>query len=349
MTFLIIYFSLALVISFICSLMEAVLLSITHTHIAVLIKDDQKTGFRLKKLKEQVNRPLAAILTLNTIANTVGAAGVGAQALLLYGSKWVALASAILTLSILIFSEIIPKTLGTLHWKFLSGTAAFVIQGMIYITYPFVILLEAISQLLTTGKTHGIITREEMVIMAELGEDDGTIHEKETHLIENILKLNNITADEVLTPRSVIFAFQKDQTVGEVMDKNPEVTFSRIPIYTDNIDTIVGIVHRYDLQNKFSEDDFDATMESFMTPVDTVLQSESVAAILDKFIQKGAHIFVVQDEFGGTEGIITLEDAVETLLGVEIVDEFDDVADMRKFAREKWRKQKLDAAAKSAS
>ncbi len=342
MTALILYFCLALVISFLCSLLESVLLSVTHTHIAVMIKDGSKAGFRLKNLKGKISRPLAAVLTLNTIANTVGAAGVGAQALKLYGNKWVALASAILTLSILIFSEVIPKTLGAVHWKRLSGFAAVTIQGLIFIAYPFVWLLEAISHLLTPKKMESQITREEMVVMAELGEDEGTIQEKETHLIENILKLNMISAEEVLTPRSVLFAFRKNQTVGEVMEANPDIIFSRIPIYSSSLDDIIGIIHRYDLQNKYSDDEFDATMESFMTPVDTVLVTESVASILDKFIQKREHIFIVKDEFGGTEGIITLEDAVETLLGAEIVDEFDSVADMRKFAREKWHQKKRE-------
>ncbi len=326
--------------------MESVLLSITHTHIAVLIKDEKKSGFRLKKLKDQVNRPLAAILTLNTIAHTVGAAGVGAQALKLFGSGWVAATSVILTLSILIFSEIIPKTLGAVHWKKLSGFSSIVIQGLIYLTYPIVILLEVISKGLTSRKLEKQITREEVVVMAELGENEGTIQEKETHLIANILKLNNITAEDVLTPRSVIFAFQKDQTVGEVMNENPDIRFSRIPIYTENLDDIIGIIHRYDLQNKFSEDEFDVSVESLMTPVETVLQSDSVTEVLDKFVKEREHIFIVKDEFGGTEGIITLEDAVETLLGVEIVDEYDSVADMRKLARDNWNKQSHEAARK---
>ncbi len=343
MTALIIYFSFALIISFLCSLLESVLLSVNHTHIARLIKEDNKAGFRLKKLKDKISRPLAAILTLNTIAHTVGAAGVGAQVLIVYGNKWVALFSVILTLSILIFSEIIPKTLGAVYWKKLSLFSAYTINGLIYLTYPLVILLELISRFLTPQKPDQLITREDMVIMAEMGESEGTIQEKETHLIENILKLNKIDAEEVLTPRSVIFAFQKDQTVGEVMDTHEDIRFSRIPIYTENLDDIIGIIHRYDLQTKFSEDDFSASMESFMTDVDTVLVDESVASILDKFIQKQEHIFIVKDEFGGTEGIISLEDAVETLLGAEIVDEFDSVADMRKFAREKWRKQELEA------
>lgn len=344
MTILILYFALALFVSFFCSLLESVLLSVTHTHIAVLIKDGKTAGYRLKNLKNQINRPLAAILTLNTIANTVGAAGVGAQALKIYGDKWVALASAILTLSILIFSEIIPKTLGAVYWKHLSAITAVLTIWLMRITYPFVVLLEAISRWLTPKKAEGTVTREEMVVMAELGEDEGTIHEKETNLIANILKLGRITAEDVLTPRSVVFALQKDLTIGEVMGENPEVSFSRIPIYNESLDDIIGLVHRYDLQNKYSDDEFGVTMESFMAPVDTVLQSESVAAILDKFIQRREHIFIVKDEFGGTEGIVTLEDAVETLLGAEIVDEFDSVADMRKFAREQWRERKQTSA-----
>ncbi len=348
MNALILYFALALMISFICSLLESVLLSITRTHIAVMIKDEHKAGLRLKHLKEQINRPLAAILTLNTIANTVGAAGVGAQALKLFGSSWVAIASAILTLSILVFSEIIPKTLGAVYWKKLSGISAILIQGLIYITYPIVIMLEFISRSLSRGGSTKHITREEVVVMAELGEDEGTIQEKETHLIANILKLNNITAEDVLTPRSVIFAFEEGQTVGAVMAENPDIIFSRIPIYRESLDNIVGIIHRYDLQEKFSDDEFDVSVEDMMTPVGTVLQSESVAMILDKFIKEKEHIFIVKDEFGGTEGLITLEDAVETLLGVEIVDEYDSVADMRKLARDNWHKQSRESIRKDS-
>jgi CBS domain containing-hemolysin-like protein len=340
MNLLLTFFFLALGISFLCSLLESILLSVTHAHVAVLIKEGKRTGYLLQQLKSKIDQPLAAILTLNTIANTLGAAGVGAQTLKLFGSQWVALASGLLTLSILVFSEIIPKTVGAVYWKDFAGPAAYMIRGLIVVMYPFVRMAELFSGLIRRGAKLRKVTREEMIVMAEMGEDEGSLQEQESEIIENLLRLKEVSAADVLTPRSVVFALQKDQTVGEVLKQHSPIAFSRIPVYDKDLDDVVGFIHRYDLVNKQAEDQFDVRMSEIMEPIHTVQETDSVAAILDEFVKRRQQIFLVVDEFGSTAGIITLEDAIETLLGVEIVDEHDAVVDMRKFARDKWLRER---------
>jgi CBS domain containing-hemolysin-like protein len=265
----------------------------------------------------------------------VGAAGVGAETFAIYGNKWVAIASGALTLSILIFSEIIPKTLGTVYWKSLANSAAFTIRGMIYLTYPFVVFSEFLSRLLKPKSSVQKVTREDMIAMAELGEEEGTLQEQESDIIENLMKLQEMEAEAVLTPRSVVFALNKKNTVKEVMDKYSPLVFSRIPIYEESLDHMIGFVHRFDIVKEQAEDHFTRSMEELMEPIHTVQETDSVATILDEFVKRRQQIFMVADEFGTTVGLITLEDTIETLLGVEIVDEHDSVVDMRKFARDK--------------
>lgn len=338
---LFLYFSLALGISFLCSLMESVFLSVSRAHIALMKKEGHRSGSILEQMKENISRPLAAILTLNTVANTVGAAGVGAETYKIFGSQWVAIGSGILTMSILVFSEIIPKTLGVTYSKKLSGMSAFVIRGMILFTYPVVLLLEVISNWIGPREKGEKMTREEMIVMAEMGEDEGAIEEQEGTIIENLLKLDDISVDEVLTPRSVMFTLQKDQTVGEVLEKHEHISFSRIPVTGEDLDDIIGIVRRYHLIKSKAEDKFHLTVGELADKVLTVNEDTSVADVLDEFVLKREHLFIVNDEFGTTVGLITLEDAIETLLGVEIVDEFDSVEDMRKLALDKWSKKRM--------
>ncbi len=336
---LVLYFLLALVISFICSLMESVILSVSFNHISIMKKKGSKAAVLLEKQKININRPLAAILTLNTIANTVGAAGVGAVTLKIYGNEWVAIVTGILTLSILIFSEIIPKTLGTVYSKKLVGFTAYTVRVLTVLALPFVYLSEGFSKLFKSRGDHIAVTREEMIAMAERGEDEGTIKEQESDVIENLLRLKDVEAEAVLTPRSVVFALQKDETVKDVVNKFTPIAFSRIPIYGTNLDNVLGFVHRYDLIQKQADDDFDIRMEEIMEPISTILETTSVATILDEFVKSHQQIFMVEDKFGTVVGIITLEDAIETLLGVEIVDEHDSVIDMRKLAIERREKR----------
>tara|TARA_B100002049_G_scaffold188636_1_gene145510 strand:- start:1184 stop:2089 length:906 start_codon:yes stop_codon:yes gene_type:complete len=301
----------------------------------------------MASLKENINRPLSAILTINTIANTVGAAGVGAQTYSVFGSGWVALSSFILTLSILFFSEIIPKTLGANYTKSLVGLTAYVTRGLIFVVFPMVIVGEKISKSFNKGDSDkSKASREELIAMAELSEDEGAIDSQEGDIIENLMKLDNISAEEVMTPRSVMFALSQRDTVGEVVDKYSPLVFSRIPIYENSLDQIIGFVHRYDLVNKQAEDKFDVEMHKLMEPVHSVGDKDSVSDILDQFVKRRQQIFIVSDEFGTTTGLITLEDAIETLLGVEIVDEHDSVVDMRKLATAKLKKRQQRVRAK---
>ena len=334
------YFFVVLGVSFLCSLLESFILSVTHAHISIVSKDRPALGKKLSYFKENINRPLSAILSLNTIANTVGAASVGAIALIEFGSSWVAIMSGVLTLSILIFSEIIPKTIGALYWKRILIPATFAVQVLITMTYPLVVLLELLSKWLAKEGNGDKVSREEVIAMAELGEDEGTIEESESTVIENVLMLDDIPVEEVLTPRSVIFALDKTSSVREVLDKYNDIEFSRIPVYEKELDNIIGIVRRHVLLKSKAEDQFDVTMGELAKPIHTVEENDSVGDVLDEFVKRREHLFMVKDQFGQVAGLITLEDAIETLLGIEIVDETDSVVDMRKLALDNWRKKR---------
>ena len=334
------YFFAVLGVSFLCSLLESFILSVTHAHISIVSKDRPALGKKLSYFKENINRPLSAILSLNTIANTVGAASIGAITLIEFGSSWVAIMSGVLTLSILIFSEIIPKTIGALYWKRILIPATFAVQVLITMTYPLVVLLELLSKWLAKDGNEDKVSREEVIAMAELGEDEGTIEESESTVIENVLMLDDIPVEEVLTPRSVIFALDKTSSVREVLDKYNDIEFSRIPVYEKELDNIIGIVRRHVLLKSKAEDQFDVTMGELAKPIHTVEENDSVGDVLDEFVKRREHLFMVKDQFGQVAGLITLEDAIETLLGIEIVDETDSVVDMRKLALDNWRKKR---------
>lgn len=330
------YLTIALAISFLCSLLEAVILSVTHPYIEVLTQERQKAGHRLKYLKENTDRSLAAILTLNTFAHTIGAAGVGAEVQRVFGDYWLTVASIILTLFILVFSEIIPKSLGAAKWKRWAPVSANIIHYLILILLPLVWMLERISKKIQPGGFKSQVTREEMIAAAELGEDQGSLEADETRVIKNLLQLDNILAEDVMTPSTVMETFHKDQTVEDVLKENTPIRFSRIPVIKEDLDDIVGVVYRSELLDAVSEDREDISMEQMLHPLHTVSPEDSVGSLLDRFIERRDHIFLVVDEYGSTQGIITLEDAIETLLGVEIVDESDSVDDMRVLARQQW-------------
>ena len=340
------YFFAVLGISFLCSLLESFILSVTHAHISLVSKDRPALGKKLSHFKENINQPLSAILSLNTIANTVGAASVGAITLVEFGSNWVAIMSGILTLCILIFSEIIPKTVGALYWKKILVPATFAVQVLIIMTYPLVVFLEFLSKWLAKAENEDKVSREEVIAMAELGEDEGTIEESESTVIENVLMLDDISVEEVLTPRSVIFAVNKTNSVREVLDKYNDIEFSRIPVYEDGLDNIIGIVRRHVLLKSKADDQFDVTMGELAKPIHAVEENDSVGDVLDEFVKRREHLFMVKDQFGQVAGLVTLEDAIETLLGVEIVDETDSVVDMRKLALDNWRKKRLKSQGK---
>ena len=345
MTVLFLYLALAIFVSFLCSLLESVILSISPAYIAVLEKENHKRAALLTDLKENIDKPLAAILTLNTIAHTVGAAGVGAQVLLIWGSEFVAVGSGILTFAILLFSEILPKTLGAVYAKQLAPICAPIMNLFIYLTYPLVFISELLRDVIDR-KTQVSTTREEVMVAAEIGVDEGAIRKNESVVIQNLLTLNKIEVSDIMTPRSVIFALDGQSTIGEVFNEHKSIEFSRIPIYSDNLDNIVGITLRYKLMEAYSQDLDDLKIETFAKPLHSVPETITVAACLDQFIKRKEHIFMVINEYGSPDGIVTLEDVVETLLGVEIVDEFDSVEDLRQYARELWLNRKSGVAAK---
>ncbi len=339
MNLLIFYLVLSVAISFLCSLLESVILSISPAYIAVLQKNKHKHGPLLSDLKENIDRPLAAILTLNTIAHTIGAAGVGAQVLKMWGNEWVAISSGILTFIILVFSEIIPKTLGAVHSKALAPSCAVLIKYLIYVTYPFVLLSEFLHDIMSSGESSSI-TREEMIVTAELGVGEGAIRKNESLVIQNLLTLNKLEVSDIMTPRSVIFALNSEDTIGQVFKEHKSIEFSRIPIYKDTLDNITGFVLRYKLMESYSQDLDDLAISTLSKPIHSVPENITVAACMDQFLKRKEHIFMVIDEYGSPDGIVTLEDVVETLLGVEIVDEFDSVEDLRKHARDLWKNRK---------
>lgn len=347
MFLLCVYLFLAVFVSFVCSMLEAVLLSVSPSYLAVQAKENKKFGQILSAMKSDIDRPLAAILTLNTISHTVGAAGVGAQVAAIYGDQRVAVASGILTFVILIFSEIIPKTIGASKWKSLAPFTAYTLKFLIAILYPIVFFTEIVSKFFGGDKIHKL-TREEMIVTAEIGADHGTLKKKESNIIRNLLMLDNIFVSDIMTPRSVIMALKGDLTVEQVLETHKPVRYSRIPVYEENIDHIAGVVHRYQILQASSDDKDTKTIKEMMKPVISVGEDMSVSACLDQLIHRNEHIFVVVDEYGGTLGLVTLEDAVETLLGVEIVDEFDSVADLRAFAVEQWKKRKESKGYKGA-
>jgi len=339
MTLLLIYFFLAVVVSFCCSVMEAVMLSVTPVYVRAIVKKKKTYGALLKSLKSQVNRPLSAILTLNTFANMVGAAGVGAQVHTLFGSSYVTLASIFLTLVILIVSEIIPKTIGANYWRSLAPVVTYLVSVLIVALYPAVWFSEKLNRILLRKKI-ATITREDMIVTAEVGASEGTIGQKESRVIKNLLMLDTIKVSEIMTPRSVTLAFDKKITIKEVMKTDQPIRFSRVPLYEGSLDQIEGFIHRYKILEAYSHDLFDIQLGEYMKPIHSIPDQISVAAVLDQFIKRKEHIFIAVDSYGVLTGLVTLEDAVETLLGVEIVDEFDSVADMRQYALERWKNRK---------
>ena len=339
MLLLIIYVIIALGFSFLCSIAEAVILSVTTPHITLLQQQGRLTGSLLARLKEDMNSTLAAILTLNTIAHTVGAAGAGAQAAAVFGNNYVGIASAILTLLILVFSEIIPKTLGAHYWKQLAPATAYGLRGLIWLLYPFVRL----SEMLTRGLTHGPgltgFNREELAAMAELSAKEGQLDQQEMQILKNLLRLRDTRVTDAMTPRTVIFSLPEDLTVEEFFWKYGGERFSRIPIYSQEPGHLNGFVLRSDLLLAQARGNTTTKLATYRREISALPPSTSLSRAFDEFLRQRAHIMIIVDEYGGIEGILTLEDILETMLGLEIVDESDATTDMQEFARRLWLKR----------
>jgi CBS domain containing-hemolysin-like protein len=339
MASILILFAITILISFMCSLLEAVILSVTPAFVAVAVQSKKRSGLLLEHLRLNLDRPLSAILTLNTIAQTMGSSAIAFQVQQLYGEKSVTVSSFILTFLILIISEVLPKSIGSSYWKALAPASAYVIQTMIFILYPLVAMSQLVARLVVKPDVQQV-TREEMIMTAELSAGEGSIHIKESAMIKNLLMLDKIYVSDVMTPRSVFFALEADMTVDEVVNKYVPLRFSRIPIYRESLDNIIGITHRYKILEASSNDQHTKKISDLATPIASVSERLPVSQVLDFFIKEKEQLALAADEYGVITGIVTLEDAVETLLGVEIVDEFDKVEDMRKYALEQWQIRK---------
>jgi CBS domain containing-hemolysin-like protein len=337
---LLIYFLIAVGISFICSILEAVLLSLTPAYIKVLKEQKPKIGKLLEQQKKDVDKSIGAILTLNTFAHTLGAAGVGSEAVKMFGQEYMFYISAILTILILVFSEIIPKTIGAYYWKSLAPVCAKVIQFLVFIIYPLLIVMEKITMLITKDKNAtATITKEEIEATVAMGEKAGVLRDKDFTMIENILELRDIRVKDIHTPRRVVFAIDKKELMKSLekkdntlfdMDKFKE--YSRIPVYDDNIDNIVGVILTKEYFYEFINDELD-DKNNIIKPVLTINENIPISKLLDIFLSKKEHMCIVLDSYDQTEGIVTLEDVLETLLGREIVDELDSTIDMRELAK----------------
>lgn len=338
MTLLIIYLLLALIVSSFCSIAEAVLLSVRPSYVAALNNKGSKSAPTLQKLIDNLDRPLAAILTANTIAHTVGAAGVGAQSALIFGNEYLGLTSAILTLLILVLSEIIPKTLGATYWKQLAPVFALLIDWLTHLLSPFVWMSEKLTRVISNS-ANGTTTfsRAEIRAMAEIGTEEGLLQPKELKIVKNLLNISKLSIRMIMTPRPVIFAQSASMTVQEFFLKHDSKPFSRIPLYDASRDNMNGYVLKTDLLIAQAKDQFDRPLSDFRRDVLLVLDSRNTSDVFDLLMHEKSHMALVVDEFGTVQGLITQEDIVETLIGLEITDETDTVEDMQKLAHKRWR------------
>ncbi len=334
---LIAYVLLALVFSFTCSVAEAALLSITPSFIANKEKDRPKLAALLKKLRQDnIDQSLAAILTLNTIAHTVGAIGSGSKATAVFGSAWFGLFSAVMTLLILFLSEIIPKTIGAVYWRSLSGLTARFIQTLIFLLYPLIWISEKLTKLVSGGKKMHAFNRDEFIALADIGEKSGHLDKSESRIINNLFKLDSLTAEDVMTPRTVVFAMAKDQSINEAFKAIADLPFTRIPLYKETLDDIKSFVLKPDILYAKAKDEDEIRLETLERELHNVPEDMQLSDLLELFLKNRYHITIVSDKFGGTSGVVTLEDIVETLLGTEIVDEMDTTEDMQQMARKLW-------------
>lgn len=341
MTLLIIYLAIAIGVSFMCSVLEAVLLSLTPAHIETVSTDNKASGHLLSGVKQNLDESLSSILILNTFAHTMGAAGVGSQALQVFGVEWQTLIAVLLTLAILYFSEIIPKTIGATYWKAIAVPASFLIKWLVRLTYPLVWISTRLTKLFSHNKQDEI-TREEIIALASLGHKHGTLFFQENEYLTNLLKLREVQTEEVLTPRSVVHMLDQESSVTGALNINETRQFTRMPVYQDNTDNVVGCVLRRDLYEAERDGKGAEKIRGYMLPITRVSEKLPVQKLLDYFIRQHMHLCLVEDEFGQTSGIVTLEDAIETLLGREIVDESDEVEDMQQLAKEKYRQRLRD-------
>ena len=338
MTLLLFYLLLTMGISFLCSLLESVLMSTPISYISMKEDEGDRNARLFMQMKMDPDRPLSAILSLNTIANTLGAAAVGHQATLLSGEHLFGIISAIMTLLILVFSEIVPKSIGTSHWKDLLGLAR-VMKFLVFLLYPIVWLIEKLHNSINDEAPDLSISREEVSAMANMGEEEGVIDNTENKVIQNIIKLDDIKAYDVMTPRVVAAIAPESMTLRQFYKRDSLSHNSRIPVYADSPEFITGYILRYDVLEQLAEDKFDVRLGSIKRKIAAFHEETSVSDIWESLLNTKDQIALIIDDYGCFQGIITLEDIIETIQGVEIIDENDTVTDMQQYARERWRKR----------
>ncbi len=332
---LILFISLSLIVSFLCSISEAALLTMTPSYIDTLSEEDPKGAMLLKNVKvDNIEKSISAILTLNTVAHTLGSLGAGAQAVIVFGSAWFGVFSAVMTLIILIGTEIIPKTIGTAYWRRLAIPVAYYVRAINIALLPIIWVTEKISRLLTRGNHESSFNRHEFLALANQGESSGQMTEMETRIIRNSLALGMINVEDIVTPRSVVTAFDENMTVGDVFAKYPKLPFSRFPIFNEDLDNATGFVLKSDLLIAKANQEIHTPIKQFRRDIHFVFAKLKLFDLLDLMLKQRVHIALAVGEFGEVKGLVSLEDVLETLLGLEIVDEFDRVDDMQALARQ---------------
>lgn len=338
MGLLLLYLGIALLFSFLCSILEAALLSTTPVFIQVKLKEGKKFAKRLDHFKKNIDLPLSAILTLNTFAHTIGAAGVGSQVQEIWGNEYVSVASVVLTLIILIGSEIIPKTLGALYWQQLSRFTVAALRVMIYSPlYPFILLTNFITRSMRVGKNYktGISATEFRAITDSVIQQD-VLEDEESRILQNLMKFKDILVKSIMTPQIVIQCEDETVSIQEFYDKNPEMPFSRIPVYQGELNQFTGFVLKDEVMEMIIEKRGEEKLKSIARPITPVNEETPIVRLFSKLMERKAHIAIVVDEYGMVSGLVTMEDLFETLIGLEIVDEMDDVEDMQVLARKTW-------------
>lgn len=353
MTLLLAYLFLALVTSFLCSIVEAVLLSVSQLYLKSKVESGDKGATIMLKHKQDIDKPLSAILSLNTIAHTVGAAGVGAQATVVFGEAYFGIVSAVLTLLILVLTEIIPKTIGANYNRELTGIAAGLINAMIFITYPLVVISSFLTKILSRKDNNPTTSREEISALASIGAQEGVFGEKENEIIQNLIKLKTLRVYEVMTPNVVVVTADEEMTLEHFFENKEYSQFSRIPVYNTEKDNITGFVLRSMVYEKLAEEKDNMRLKEVKRKILTVHSIMTLFKVFDKFLSHKEHIALVVDEYGRMAGIITFEDIIETLLGFEIIDEKDRVEDMQQLALDLWKEKiakhdRLNEAIKNA-
>lgn len=335
MELLLLYLFIAIVVSFTCSILEAVMLSVTPAFINIKRGEEKKFAIELQKLKEDIDKSLAAILTLNTIAHTVGAAGVGAQAQTIWGNEYLTIVSALLTFAILFFSEIIPKVIGAVYWQKIAFIVPPVLKFLIFILYPVVWISMWLTKLIK-GKKQNLFTRTDFSAMAEIGFQEGVFRKDESKIIQNLIKFNKVRVKDIMTPRTVVVAANEEKSILEFHKDRPNPKFARIPVFSGEINNITGYVLKDNIHIEIISGDKQKKLKELRREISTVYEKLSMPDLFELMKNNKLQIAAVIDEHGTMQGIVTMEDILETLIGFEIIDELDSAADLQQLARRSW-------------